>query len=69
MTIKKSARNVHNLTSVMLLKGISRIEKHEIMNLTDTAVFFQLFNFKMKIFQILGHLQYISDQEFEKFSS
>ena len=36
--------------------------------LAYTAEFFQLFNFKMKIFQILGHLQYISDQEFEKFS-
>ena len=25
-------------------------------------------NFKIKFFQTLGHLQYISDQEFEKFS-
>ena len=34
----------------------------------STAVFFELFNFEMKIFQIFGLLQYISDQEFEKFS-
>ena len=33
-----------------------------------TAAFFQLFNFKMKIFPILGHLQYKSDQEYKKFS-
>ena len=32
------------------------------------VVFFQLFKFKMKIFQIFDHLQYISDQKFEKFS-
>ena len=36
--------------------------------LADIAEFFQLFNFKMKIFQILGHLCIVSDREFEKFS-
>ena len=33
-----------------------------------TAVFFQLFNFKMKIFPILGHLCIVSDLELDKFS-
>ena len=34
----------------------------------DTAVFFKVFNFKMKIFQILGHLCIVGDHEFENFS-
>ena len=33
-----------------------------------TAVMFYLFNFKMKIFPILGHFQHISDQKLEIFS-
>ena len=36
-------------------------------NADGTAVFFQLFNFKMKTFPIFGHLQYISDRNWEKF--
>ena len=34
----------------------------------DTAVFFKLFNFKMKTFAIFGNLCIVSDQKLERFS-
>ena len=44
---------------------ISKLAKFWIKH---TAVFFLLFNFKMKIFPIFGHLCIVSDQELEIFS-
>ena len=53
-----------------LIAGLSKLCKEIVCSNISTfltAVFFLLFNFKMKFFQIFGHLQYISDQELEKY--
>ena len=42
------------------------LEKMSLAERTFTAVFFELFNFKMKSFQILGHLCIVGDQKFER---
>ena len=45
-----------------------KIGLFSVFSISSTAVFFQLFNFKMKFFPILGHLYIVSDRELEKAS-
>ena len=49
------------------VKNMAKLPPHP-ASIIGTAVFFELFNFKMKIFPILGHLCIVSDRELKRFS-